>query len=380
MRTQNRANKNSRKSRSRKSKTSGRKGKLNFQLGIGYGNKSRQARAPRMSRDVMAVTAPSAVGFSLPSATFNIIGRPLATADYDTTRGIRISGSGLACFSVVNSPRDFRGLYDTRAAAPVAAQYYIPVVPGNIDPRLYQIAKTFQFYAFRTLTLVYVPNVGTTRAGNIAWGISQDSEEFLQIPAPTQQQVLEFNTAGTTPVWQTTTLEYNHPGTKTWTTNYTGTESGPVSQFYQAQIAAVCSALSTATPTVPDITGTVYVTYVIDLYEPQPVEDLLSGAASNPPTGYIGQSPEDLRMCCLEDELRALRLLCCRDSPGSPVQQQQQQQTPTLESKEDFPPLVPLVRADPTPCVSDLPGPPAALVRTASFWPSTGPPSPVDLS
>jgi hypothetical protein len=329
-----------------------------------------------MSRDVMAVTAPAAVGFNLPSATFNIIGRPLATADYDTTRGIRISGSGLACFTLANNARDARGLYDTRATPLVAAQYYIPVVPGNIDPRLYQIAKTFQFYAFRNLSFVYVPSVGTNRTNNVAWGISQDPEEFLQIPAPTQQQILEFNTAGTTPVWQTSTLEYHHPGTKTWMTNYTGAESGPVSQFYQAQIAAVYSSPGDPLIPNPNTTGTVYVTYIIDLYEPQPVEDLLSGAAVNPSSGYIGHSPEDLRMCSLEAELRALRLLCSRDSPDTPTPP-----PPPLESKEEFPPLAPLAPAgSQSASMPDLPGFPTQLVRTASFWPLPESLSPVNLT
>jgi hypothetical protein len=337
MRTQNRAKKG-RARKGRVSKKGGRKGKLNFQLGVGWnsGSKSRVR-----NRDVLAVTAPSAVGFTLPSATFNIIGRPLATADYDTTRGIRISGSGLASFSITNNNRNASGLFDNNAVPPAPRQqFYIPVVPGNIDPRLYQIAKTFQFYAFRELKLVYVPAIGTTYVNNLAWGISQDAEEFLQIPNPTQQQVLEFNTAGTTPAWQTSTLQYHHPGTKTWTTNYTGSEPGPVSQFYQAQICAVFS--NTRGVGEGDVvTGTVYVTYVIDLYEPQPVDDLIAGHASNPENGYIGHTPEDMRICRLEEELREL-LLRCHPHTSPPLSPP----LPALESKEDFPDLPsPLVRS-----------------------------------
>lgn len=335
MRTQNRARKGRAKARS--SRKGGRKGKLSFQLGVGWnsGSKSRVR-----NRDIMAVTAPSAVGFTLPPATFNIIGRPLATADYDTTRGIRISGSGLASFSIVNNFRNSAGLFDNNAVPPAPAQqYYIPVVPGNIDPRLYQIAKTFQFYAFRELKLVYVPAVGTDYVNNFAWGISQDAEEFLQIPTPTQQQVLEFNTAGTSPAWQTSTLQYHHPGTKTWTTNYTGSEPGPVSQFYQAQICSVFS----KTRSVDEneiVTGTVYVTYVIDLYEPQPVEDLVAGHATNPENGYIGHTPEDTRICELERLVRDMMLHC--HSPHTPFSPP----LPVLESKEDFPDLPsPLARS-----------------------------------
>jgi len=335
MRTQNRARKG-RPKKGRAPKAGGRKGKLSFQLGVGWnsGSKSRVR-----NRDIMAVAAPSAVGFTLPPASFNIIGRPLATADYDTTRGIRISGSGLANFSIFNSQRNAAGLFDNNVVPPAPSlQYYIPVVPGNIDPRLYQIAKTFQFYAFRELKLVYVPAVGTDFVNNFAWGISQDAEEFLQIPNPTQQQVLEFNTAGTTPAWQTTTLQYHHPGTKTWTTNYTGSEPGPVSQFYQAQICAVFSKARSGTEQ-DVVTGTVYVTYVIDLYEPQPVEDLVAGHATNPENGYIGHTPEDRRICELERLIHSLELRCHHPhTPCSPP-------LPAFESKEDFPDLPsPLVR------------------------------------
>lgn len=320
------------KSRSRKGRApkQGRKAKFNFNLGW---NSGPPAKGRTRGKEVMAVTAPSAIGFQLPASTFNIIGRPLATADYDTTRGIRISGSGLANFTITNVARNLAGLLDTAVPTAVASQFYIPVVPGNVDPRLYQIAKTFQFYAFRTLEFVYVPAVGTNVVNNVAWGISQDAEEFLQIPTPSQQQVLEFNYAATTPAWQTSTLRYEHPGTKTWTTNYLGDEPGPVSQFYQAQISAVFSAPYTPTgPTAPTTltTGTVFVKYVIDLYEPQPVEDVLAGHAVNPDNGYIGASPDHCRMSRLEEELRELLL-----------------RVPCLESKEDFPDLpTPLVRSE----------------------------------
>jgi hypothetical protein len=271
-------------------------------LGVGW----RQQTKARTTRMPKTVAMPSTIGLQLPTATFNVVGRPQANADFDTTRGLRMSGSGLANFTVTNAsqgagvPISYAGLLDYADNT----VWYIPVVPGNIDPRLYQICKCFQFYAFRSLTLTYVPTVGTDRQNNVALGISQDPEEYLQIPTPTQQQILEFNTSTTTPAWQTTTLEYKHPGTKTWFTNYGGAESGPAAQFFQAQIAAAFNA-----PTVVGgnrTTGTIFVTYVIDLYEPQPVEDVFSGAVLNPPDGYIGRRPR----ICDEEEKELYERFC----------------------------------------------------------------------
>lgn len=259
-------------------------------LGVGW----KKATRSRVSSMPKTVAMPATIGLQLPTATFNVVGRPQANADFDTTRGLRMSGSGLANFIVANGavsggvPPSFSGLSDYLGNA----VWYIPVVPGNIDPRLYQICKCFQFYAFRNLTFTYVPTVGTNRSNSVAIGISQDPEEYLQIPTPTQQQILEFNTSTTTPAWQTASLSYAHPGTKTWFTNYTGTEPGPVAQFYQAQIAA---AFNTITPAGQErATGTFFVTYVIDLYEPQPVEDVVAGSAVNPRDGYIGRRPRML--------------------------------------------------------------------------------------
>lgn len=259
------------------------------------------------------VSAPSAIGVVLPTATFNFIGRPQANAEYDTVRGVRISGNGLMSFAAgqVHTPLPTPPLLNvgclTSDVAPGGVQWYYPIVPQNVDPRLTEIVKTFQFFAFRSLSITYVPAVGTQSTNSIAFGFSQDAEEYLQIPFPTQQQVLEFNTTYMGPVWQTGTLTYNHPGTKVWQTNSPslfpgGGEAGPVNSFYQAQFAGVVSqsiadlppgSLPTNTPL-----GQFYVRYVIDLYEPQPVLDIKT-LATNPPSGVFTRGHHG---CCDEKD------------------------------------------------------------------------------
>jgi hypothetical protein len=243
-------------------------------------------------KNAATVAAPSAVGVVLPQATFNFIGRPQATADFDTTRGVRISGGGLFTYTLTSfhvnpavSP-----LPDIPTFVNSVGQtfYYVPIVPQNVDPRLAEITATFQFYAFRAIDFIYVPSVGTQEPTSLVLAVSQDAEEYMQIPSPFQTQALEMNTAMFTPVWQTNTMRYEHPGTKTWKTNLD--EAGAVSDFYQGQLVGVISSsiadLPVAAPPVRRPLGKVYVRYVIDLYEPQPVDNLPQ-FLTNPDSGFF---------------------------------------------------------------------------------------------
>lgn len=261
------------------------------------------------------VAMPASIGVMVPKASFNIVGRPQAIADFSVTRGVRISGSGLTNFRAFNgripdgNPQSFAGMLAIGPAGVNVPTWYVPMVPGNVDPRLYQIAKTFQFYAFRELTLTFVPSVGTSTVNNLAFGVSQESELYQEIQNPTQQQVLELNYATLTPMWQTASVSYRHSGTKTWMVNYEGRETGNVAQFYQAQIVA---AANDAAPggVLGQAVGNFFVTYVIDLYEPQPVPYNVAGIAFNPADGELGPPH-----CCphphSEDEKE-------HDLPGEP--------------------------------------------------------------
>lgn len=273
------------------------------------------------------VSAPASIGVVLPQATFNFVGRPQPVADYDTTRGVRISGAGLFTSTLVqtHSTNSFPAVTDIATLFPVGATnatFYVAVVPTNVDPRLAEISATFQFYAFRMIEFVYVPAVGTESVNSIVLAVSQDAEEYLQIPTPFQTQALEMNTAMFTPVWQTNSMRYEHPGTKTWRTNLL--EAGAVSDFYQAQLVGVVSASINDSPTTANFTtplGKIYVKYVIDLYEPQPVE-VLAATLDNPPSGFfipvepsILEEKEDARTAFLrgtgvkvERPVRAIRV------------------------------------------------------------------------
>jgi len=237
----------------------------------------------------MTVAAPASVGVVLQKSLFNIIGRPQAVADFSTTRGVRISGTGLTNFWAVQLNDSDNPVPAFSALGPDGRNrtYYVPLIPGNIDPRLGIFASTFQYFAFRSLTLTYVPACGTNTVNSIAFGVSQDPEMYMKISTPTQQQILEVNSATLTPFWQTASISYNHSGSRTWNTSLPNSgETGNVSQFYQAQIVGSVN-------TVGDfgVRGYFYVNYVVDLYEPAPTDFNRFTGAVNPDSGYIGTPP-----------------------------------------------------------------------------------------
>lgn len=233
------------------------------------------------------------MGVVLPRSGFNIIGRPQAIADFSTTRGVRISGNGLTNFWAFQASTGDPGTepaFSVRGPTGRINTYYVPVIPTNIDPRLGIMASTFQFFAFRSLTITYVPSCGTNTVNSMAFGVCQDSELYLRFPFPTQQQVLEVNAATLTPFWQSASVTYSHSGSKTWITALPDSgETGSANDFYQAQIVGSTNSFGDL-----GVRGYFYVSYVIDLYEPSPVPAPISGVL-NPANGLIGQP---CRPCC----------------------------------------------------------------------------------
>lgn len=232
------------------------------------------------------------MGVVLPKSSFNIVGRPQAVADYSTTRGVRVSGTGLTNFWAIQASTG-TGLFTEpgfSALGPTGRinTWYVPLIPTNVDPRLGTLASTFQFFSFRSLTLTYVPACGTNTVNSIAFGVAQDAELFLRFPQPSQQQILEVNSAVLTPFWQTASVTYNHSGTKLWNTALPDSgETGIANDFYQGQMMGAANQAAEV-----GVRGYFFVTYVLDLYEPVPVNVQLTGVL-NPASGYIGPPP-----CC----------------------------------------------------------------------------------
>lgn len=261
-------------------------------------------------------------------------------AEYDTLRGMRISGSGLASFTARNNNvatgQTVRGFFDPFTGTFLS---YIPITPRNVDSRLNQVADTYQFYAFRKLTMTYIPTCGSTQQGSLAYGMSQDSDTPYNIPNPSQQNVLQFNHSAMAPTWQPTELTWNFKGTKCWDTNSTSAQIGDVTKYFQGVFVSAYDAPIQQGGTDRSETGKFYLTYVVDFYEPQP------GLFSNlnvqlcPPCGVFADPCEEKRIEELVEAAmarrshRSSRRSSRRSSLGDPIP------LPLLSCHTEFPTL-----------------------------------------
>lgn len=233
------------------------------------------------------VNVPASEGAVIPRSGYGFNGPAQAIADYDNTRSLKMRGNGLLAFDIISRPARTAAWGYSAVAGPTAARFWIAINPVVVDLRLNDIASTFNFYAIRHLRLTYIPQVGSTTLGSIALGMSTNALDTQLLPQPTQQQSLEFNHSCLFPVWQTTTVEYNHRGTKTWRIDE---NFGTLDQSYQIACCAVQNS-----PTAADLTyGKFYVEYEVDFYEPVPTGAnpnlvLKSFDAANPPRLHNGE-------------------------------------------------------------------------------------------
>jgi hypothetical protein len=215
------------------------------------------------------VSAPNNVGLVVPRASFEAVGKAQTLADFDPGRSMRIRGNG-RFWDAVSRQTGTLGCF---TPVPVVNPYtsYRAVNVFSLDPRLFELARTYQYYAIRSLRVTYIPNTGTSSAqaigASLAFGISQDALEYVDLPTPNATQVLEQNISTMSPIWMPFTVSYAHDGTRVWNTDPTA--PGPINQqTTQMLFVGVFSFSGFAGPTTN--IGDLYVDYVVDLYEPQP--------------------------------------------------------------------------------------------------------------
>jgi len=243
------------------------------------------------------VNVPASEGAVIPRSGYGFNGAAQALADYDNTRSLKMRGNGLFAFDVINRSTQ-TAAWGFSAVPGGAARFWVAINPIVIDLRLQDIALTFNFYAIRNLRMTYIPQVGSQTQGSIALGMSTNALDTALLPQPSQQQALEFNHSVLFPVWQTTTMDYTHRGTKTWRVDE---NFGTLEQSYQIACCAVQSS-----PVASALTyGKFYVEYEVDFYEPVPTGAnpnlvLKSFDAANPDRlhrdeDHIGQLTETCR-------------------------------------------------------------------------------------
>jgi len=222
---------------------------------------------PGLFKTTMA-EAPNNVGIVAPRAMFKISNNPQRIAEFDPDRSIRVSGCGLFTDPLTRVATRNIYVFNPTAVNPFPA--WRGISPMSIDPRMMQIAITYQYYSFRMLRFTYIPVTGTSgpvSQTSLGLGISQDSQEFIDLPTPTLTQMLEQNNSILTPAWCPTTLSYVHDGTRVWRTD--PASEGTIDEVVQCLLGAVLSVNTTEDS--EGGLGDLYVEYVCDLYEPQPV-------------------------------------------------------------------------------------------------------------
>lgn len=223
------------------------------------GKRNKSKNGAQISKP-MSVSASNNMGVVVGTSDFRISGNPSANADYSVARGMRIHGTGLITGSVTSPTSGNSGF---------VGNYYAIQTPYRLDPRLGNFQQIFQFYAFRSIKFTYVPNVSTNTNGSVALAWSADSQESTFITTPTQQTVLEFSSSMLTPVWQRSSFQMNHTGSKLWESGNAATES-PDSKVQGALICVLNGAPASTQ------LGLIYVEYVVDFYEPTPVNASVS--------------------------------------------------------------------------------------------------------
>jgi len=200
------------------------------------------------------VSAPAVEGFVMPTSSFSMKGNAQTLSDYDPGHSVRVSGNGLFSVAVATV---------ITQAGILAGALYAFLTPSVMDARLSKIESVFQFYAIRWCKLTFItslPSSSTTAA--LAFGIASDAG-LTGFTTPTQ--VLELTPSMLTPSWQCASMVYTHVGTKVWECF---ASSAPALDTIQA---LVYGSNNTATASLTQTIGSLYVEYVVDFYEPGPV-------------------------------------------------------------------------------------------------------------
>jgi hypothetical protein len=226
----------------------------------------------------MLTSSPSSFGFVAPKSYFRMGTGVQQLAEQDARSGVRCSGCALYGGNVqsytASSPTGItlNGAFGSSGSPNVG---FALISPNSVDPRLADLAQTYQYYAFRKIIVRYVPAVATSTNGALFLGIAKDpyaaSIEFAVVGAATgnsggtPQMCLDYDPSLMTTIWQPALMEFQHNGTKLWETEANSVE--PLIERIQAALVGI-----TQSPAITESTATLWgflwIEYVVDLYVP----------------------------------------------------------------------------------------------------------------
>jgi len=233
---------------------------------------------------------PAGFGFVIPQSYYKLGGSAQREAMQDWKNSVRYHGCALMPIPVAALGSIPSAIW-TGALASInnPDNGYLAITPTTIDPRLQAVSSTFQYYAFRSIRLRYIPSVGTSNNGDVYLAISKDPEMAQLLfnvatpgatgynPSCTPQAVLEHDPSLMTTIWQPAMLDFVHRGVELWETYPNGEE--PTNARIQASIIAMADTIPVST-TQPTSCGKLWIEYTIDFYVPGPPS--LQGNGSGP--------------------------------------------------------------------------------------------------
>lgn len=102
----------------------------------------------------------------------------------------------------------------------------------NVGPKVAIQGTMFGWYAYRELTVTYVPACPATTAGMLSLTLDSNTNLGALVSGLTQEEVLEHQVAGGTTVWNPMSLKIKFNGMKLWSTT-SAIDAGEISAYYQ---------------------------------------------------------------------------------------------------------------------------------------------------
>jgi hypothetical protein len=209
---------------------------------------------------LLANPIPISMNYGAGSTVWKFAGRPQAVADYDADRGIRVAGSSLGV-SIFTTNSGSSVLFNTAGA-------YL-IGPGELDPRLKNLAACFNYYAIRECRVTYVPAlaaggagaVGNAAAQQLGVGILDNPLIFAEVT--NTGQVLECDPSMLVQSTGAQSMLYQHSGTRLWDVDITGESDNTETK----QFVFVGYSIANSTAANQNY-GYLFYNYVIDLYGP----------------------------------------------------------------------------------------------------------------